>query len=40
MNHKFNFQQSIADFNLEFSFSKTSCHTEIPEPSLLYHLLE
>ena len=32
------FQQNLAGLHLEFSFSKTGCHTKVKEPSLPYYL--
>ena len=34
-----NFKQKLTGLNSEFSFSYTSCHTKVKEPSLLYYLL-
>ena len=32
------FKWSLTDLNSEFSFSKTSCHTKVKEPSLPSYL--
>ena len=38
MRHKFVFEWCLTDFNSEFSFSQTGCHTKVKEPRMSYYL--